>query len=90
MAEIIPTGTTAATSDDFTLAAGDVTTVSITSLCPPAVPPCEVVIDQKIGSSYYQRLVMGSDNSMVVIDAPGTFRARRVAGASQAVGVDRV
>ena len=88
MSEILAGGTTAATSADFTVTAGDLKTIGLTSSVAPAIPPCEVAVDQKIGTSYYQRFLLGSDNSVVVIDAPGTWRVRRVAGASQAVGVD--
>ena len=87
--ELLAIATTAASSADIVLAAGDSAHIHLRGSSPPAVPACTVSIDVK-GSdgSYTEYHRLTERNPGVVIDATGTYRVRRAA-CEQGVGVDR-
>jgi hypothetical protein len=78
-ANLITTGTTAATSADIVLADGASILISLKSPADGA----EVHIDLKDDASVWQSMgrILASDPAKTVY-GPGTFRARRIAGAS--------
>jgi hypothetical protein len=87
--QLLALGTAAATSADFTLAAGDVAHIHLRGSSPPAVPQGTVSIDVKgDDNSYTEVHRLTERNVACVIDAPGAYRVRR--GVSTAsIGVDR-
>jgi hypothetical protein len=79
--ELIAVGATAANSADFTLASGEQATVGLfgfTTLLP------SVKVEIKDSAGEYQSFAVVK-RAPVVVNGPGTFRARRLAGASGGV-----
>lgn len=87
--ELLSLGTTAATSTDITLAAGESAHIHLRGSSPPAVPACTVCIEVKgADASYTEYHRLTERNPGAVIDAAGTYRVRRPVCESS-VGVDR-
>lgn len=76
---LISTGITAATSDDVVLADGEAIVFSLKS----AAQEAEVHIDIKDDAGAYHSVGrLTSSDPAKAITGPGTYRARRIAGAS--------
>ena len=88
MAELLASGTTAASSADFTLT-GESSTLFLTAAA-SLIPDVMVVVEIKSAAGVYHVVGDLSDEKpAVVLTGPGTYRVSRQVCAT-AVGVDRV
>lgn len=86
MASLIASGTTEATSSDFTLAAGTSTTLSLSGA---AQPFGTASIQIKSAAATYTPIgTLNSATPILVLSAVGTFRVIK-SGSSVAFGVER-
>lgn len=79
MSTLIASGTTAATSADFTLADGQSTTLFLTDATGPDVANQAVALIQikSAGGQYFTIGRLTHDNPVQVLAAPGTYRVKR-------------
>lgn len=88
MAALLASGTTAASSADFTLT-GETSTLFLDAAT-ATIPDVAVLIEIKAASAVYHVIgVLTDENPAVVLSGPGTYRVSRQA-CTTAVGVDRV
>lgn len=88
MAELLATGTTLASSADFTLT-GESSTLFLKAAA-AQIPDVVVLIEIKDSSGVYHIIgKMEKENAAVVLVGPGTYRVSRQV-CTTAVGVDRV
>ena len=84
--ELIPAGTTAATSSDFTLAEGESATLALKGADANGFEVDAVLIELKDDAGAYHPV--GELNTPQVLAGAGTYRVRRIAGRAN-VGVFR-
>ena len=86
MASLLTVGTTAATSEDFTLT-GETSSLLLTATT-VLLAGSKVQIEAKAASGVYIPIgALDTSTPMLVLSAPGTYRVNRPAGPS--CGVDR-
>ena len=91
MAELIASGTTEASSADFTLAAGEQATLFLKDAAGPVTTPHAVahVLIKSSDNEYFLIGKLTDSEPAKVLAAPGTYRVTRMAAAA-AFGVDKV
>ena len=91
MAQLIAIGNTETSSAEFTLTAGDVVTLFLTSNAPPDVPSdCVAYIAIKSAANqFFNVATISGNDSIKTIASPGIYRVTRIAGVSS-FGVDKV
>lgn len=88
MAELIASGTAAADSADFTVAAGTTATLFLKTASYPVPPGALATVQVKSGTAYFSIGTISQAEPMKVLSGAGTYRVRKASNLV-AFGVDK-